>query len=151
MNVASAKFKEFLRARRLRNTRERSVILDEVMRLHTHFEPEDIVMRLRRRGKGISRASVYRTMALLVDAGIVRKTPCDQMPARYEHVLGHNHHDHLVCTGCGRIIEFHDEKIERRQREVARRRGFRMTGHRLVISGYCKACEAQMEDSKKRP
>ncbi|KPJ61469.1 MAG: hypothetical protein AMJ46_01940 [Latescibacteria bacterium DG_63] len=143
MNTANEKLGRFLKAKGMRNTQERKEILDEVMRLHKHFEPEEIVMRLRRKGKAVSRASVYRTITLLVDAGIVRKTPCDQMKARFEHVLGHEHHDHLVCIQCGRVVEFHDEEIEDRQMKVARKQGFQITGHRLVISGYCRSCQAR--------
>ena len=151
MNTASKELREFVQSKGMRNTRERSVILDEVMHLHRHFEPEEIVMRLRRKGEDVSRASVYRTMALLVDAGIVRKTPCEQMRARFEHVFGHEHHDHLVCIQCGRIIEFHDEQIENRQMKVARKHGFQTTGHRLVIRGYCRNCKGKPKRAESEP
>lgn len=133
-------FRSYLNSKGMRFTGERRQIMEEVMRLHEHFEVEDILLRLRRRGAAVSQTTIYRTLPLLVDSGLVRKTPCDRMKARYEHVLGHDHHDHMVCIRCGEVTEFADKSIERAQREAAKNKKFAMLGHRLVISGICHKC-----------
>jgi Fur family ferric uptake transcriptional regulator len=137
---AEERFREFLRERGLRFTRERKAVLREVMAVHGHFEAYDIAARLRKKGKRVSQTSVYRTLPLLIESGIVRKTPCEDMKARFEHVFGHTHHDHLVCLRCGKVIEFRNDGIEKLQKDVARRKKFAMVGHRLIISGYCSRC-----------
>ena len=140
MRDAEIEFRSFLRRKGLRFTPERLSILKEVMASNGHFEADDIFVRLRRKKNRASQTSVFRTLPLLVEAGIVRKTPCDQMEARYEPVFGMDHHDHLICIRCGRIIEFSDEEIERLQEKVAREHQFTLLGHRLVLSGYCDQC-----------
>ncbi len=121
-------------------TDQRVAILDEVMSLHRHFEADDVHARLRQKGHRISPATIFRTLALLVESGIVQKNPCEQMLGRYEHVFGHQHHDHLVCLACGRIMEFRDGPIERWQQKVAEEHDFQMAGHHLIIRGYCSRC-----------
>jgi Fur family ferric uptake transcriptional regulator len=124
----------------MRFTPERRSILKEITSRNGHFEVDDLVLQLRSKGNKVSTASVYRTIPLLIDAGIIIKNPCDQMQARLEPVLGHDHHDHLVCVKCKKIVEFKDDKIEKLQETVAKKHNFLMEGHRLVISGYCPDC-----------
>lgn len=138
MEEAEVHFKNFLEKKGLRCTPERIAILRQVLAAQDHFEAEDIFVRLR--GTKVSRASVYRTLPLLVEAGIVRKTPCDMMEARYEPVFGLQHHDHLVCLACGEVIEFRDPVIEETIEQVAHRHRFSLAGHRLILSGYCHKC-----------
>ena len=140
MQSAETQFRTYLKSKGFRFTNERRLILQEIMKLHDHFDPEDLVMKLRKKDAGVSRTSVYRTLPLLVESRIVRKTPCDRMSGHYEHVFGHGHHDHLLCLGCGRIIEFYDNSIEKLQERIVRKEHFEMTGHRLVISGFCRDC-----------
>jgi Fur family ferric uptake transcriptional regulator len=140
MAEAEAQFRKYLSEKGLRVTEERLAILQEVMSLHKHFEADDVHAGLRRSEQRISQATVFRTLVLLVDSGIVRKNPCERIPGRYEHVFGHEHHDHLVCLRCGRIIEFQNGPIEKWQEKVAKQHDFRMAGHYLVIRGYCKEC-----------
>ncbi len=140
INRADGLFGEFLARRGMRYTKERRLILKAVMSRHDHFEPEDILVSLHAKGERVSTASVYRTLPLLIESGIVAKNPCDRMGARLEHVLGHDHHDHLVCVSCGKIVEFHNPEIEDLQEKVADDHGFKVEGHRLVISGYCSEC-----------
>lgn len=140
MEDAEKKFKHYLEKRGMRFTQERRLILKEVTSLDDHFEVEDLVHKLRSGDKRVSTASVYRTIPLLIEAGIILKNPCDQMQARLEPVFGHEHHDHLVCIKCKKIVEFRDDEIEKLQEKVAKKHGFSMEGHRLVISGYCPEC-----------
>ena len=141
MQKVEEEFRRFLKDRGFRNTPERMAILREVMGSNGHFETDDIFIRLRGKNPRASQASVYRTINLLVEAGIVRKTPCDQMESRYEIIYGIDHHDHLVCIKCGRIIEFKDENIEKFQEKVALNHNFTLIGHRLILSGYCNQCK----------
>jgi len=141
MEPAEQVFRVYLSSKGLRLTGERKEILDEVMHTHSHFEVEDIFYKLRRKDANVSRASIYRMLPLLLESGIIRKTHCDVMKARYEHVLGHEHHDHMVCVKCGKTIEFKKEEIEKLQQEAAKEHHFKMLGHRLIISGLCKNCK----------
>jgi Fur family ferric uptake transcriptional regulator len=140
MENADKVFKRYLEKHGLRFTQERRLILEEISSISDHFEVEDLVRQFRSGGKKVSTASVYRTIPLLIDAGIIIKNPCDQMQARLEPVFGHEHHDHLVCIRCKKIVEFKDDEIEKLQEAVAKKNGFLMVGHRLVISGYCPDC-----------
>ncbi len=145
MNEAENTFKKFLADNGLRYTRERRLILQEVMSRHHHFEVYDLFTQLRSKGKKVSPASVYRTLPILIQSGIVVKNPCDQMNARHEHVLGHGHHDHLICLGCGKIIEFQSDAIQEKLAQTARSHRFHLENHRLVISGYCDMCQENRE------
>ena len=90
----------------------------------------------------MSRATLYRTLPHLVDAGLVHKIEMAEGQARYEPMFGRHHHDHLVCLECGRIIEFENRDIERLQEEICRRKKFIMTGHTHQIRGTCEICSA---------
>lgn len=136
-------FRDFLQAAGLKFTRERRLILEEVFRNHNHFEADDVVIGLRDRGRRVSRASVYRTLPLLVKSGLLRDVHSSEKHSHYEHVFGHRHHDHLICTRCGRTIEFNSPMIEKLQTEICDEHGFWATGHKLEITGLCAACRAK--------
>ena len=93
------------------------------------------------KGLAVSRATLYRTLPRLVEAGLVHKVEMAEGQARYEPMFGRHHHDHMVCLGCGTIVEFESRDIERLQDEVCRRKKFRMTGHTHQIRGYCARCD----------
>ena len=88
----------------------------------------------------MSRATVYRTLTVLEDAGFVEGLDTGDGGRRFEHVLGHEHHDHMVCLDCGQILEFRDDELERRQELAAKRLGFRIQRHSLRLYGSCKDC-----------
>jgi len=133
-------FRRFLAERRLNFTRERRAILACVFADDRHFEAKELVGTLRQRGARVSRATVYRTLALLVDSGLLDEVSLGGEHRHYEHVLGHEHHDHLVCNSCGRIIEFTSPAIERLQEQICREHRFKASGHRLRIFGRCAEC-----------
>lgn len=137
---ALARFEQFLRARRLRVTGQRRAILEQAWSTHAHFTAEEMYGWVRARDASVSRATVYRTLGLLVEGGFLATLDRGHGQTLYEHILGHAHHDHMVCTGCGRILEFVDEEIERLQREVASRHRFTITGHTLRLEGRCARC-----------
>jgi len=133
-------FRRFLASRGLRLTRDRQTILAQVFATHDHFSMDDLFVALRLRGKRLSKTTLYRNLPLLVESGLIRRVPRDTENGRFEHVLGHPHHDHLICLTCGREIEFSSDQIERAQDDICRRFAFEPVRHRLGIWGYCRSC-----------
>jgi Fur family ferric uptake transcriptional regulator len=142
-------FERYLRSRGRRNTVQRRVVLDYVFREHDHFDVDRLIEKLPRRGqpKYVSRPTIYRTLAEFVDAGLLRKF---ELAGRtvYELNYGYPEHDHLYCQGCQRLIEFQSDALLALRDEVAARHRFRVTGHRLMITGLCAACQS---GSRRRP
>jgi len=139
---AAARFSEFLARNRLRLTQERRTILDEMLQIRGHFDADSLLVHFRRKERPVSRATLYRTLARLVEAGLVHKIEMAEGQAQYEVMVGRHHHDHMICLECGRIVEFESRDIERLQEEICRRKGFRMTGHMHQIRGQCAACSS---------
>ncbi len=122
-------------------TQQRLRIVERVYATHEHFSAETLFAWLRDEdGVAVSRATVYRTLELLASGGFVESLDAGRGEMLYEHCLGHTHHDHLVCTDCGKIVEFREPRIEKLQAAVASKNGFTMTGHLLRLSGLCSRC-----------
>lgn len=132
-------FRDYLRLERMKLTRQRELIADTFAGVEGHVSVEELLERCRQRDPAIGYATVYRTLKLLVDAGLGWSRNFGEGFARYEP-HDDEHHDHLVCLACGRIEEFHDAGIERRQEEIAREMGFRLTHHRHEVYGICPDC-----------
>jgi Fur family ferric uptake transcriptional regulator len=139
------KFDTFLRDQGLKLTAERSALVHEIFATHYHFEADELLFKMKQKGLKISRATVYRTLELLVKSGLVRRVHLGEDHYHYEHVSGNSHHDHLICTTCGTVIEFHDEMLEQRQRDICERKKFTPTFHNLQILGLCDACRRKGE------
>ena len=129
-----------LRRASRRLTPQRRRILAAVLSSSEHLDVEQIRERASRGGESVSYATVYRTMRMLVDAGFISERHFADGTARYEYARDGEHHDHLICARCGKVLEFNDDLIERRQEVVASQYGFRMTGHRHEIYGLCRDC-----------
>ena len=140
MKAHERQFKAFLRRKKLKLTPERKVILNAILSFRGHFDVDQLCERLRAEGKNLSRATVYRAMPLFVESGFIREILQCRGKASYEHIFGHDHHDHLLCIKCGRFIEFKDDRIEKLQEEVCRKYSFEPVEHRLGIRGYCSKC-----------
>ncbi|HUG89261.1 MAG TPA: transcriptional repressor [Planctomycetaceae bacterium] len=136
------KFQEYLATRGKRLTTERRIVLEEIFSGHEHFDREQVVERLSRRKdkRRVSRATVYRALADLEDAGLIRKVARTDGREIYEHDYGYPEHDHLICSRCKSLIEFPAESISTLLDDVAAAHGFRMTGHRLEVYGLCDEC-----------
>lgn len=136
------KFREFLATRQMRLTQEREIIVGEIFSDHEHFDCEEIVARLDKPQSGhrVSRATVYRTVGQMEDAGLIRKVARSNDRDVYEHDYGYPQHDHFICQKCNRLIEFRNEEIAALLENVALELGFRMTGHRLEAHGMCAEC-----------
>ena len=143
---AAVRFAEYLAKHHLKMTRERRGILEKVLTLRGHFEVDQLLALLNQSGLGVSRATLYRTLPRLVDAGLVHKVEMAHGHARYEAIFGRHHHDHMVCLACGEIVEFESREVERIQEEVCHRKKFKMTGHTHQIRGYCEACVREGRD-----
>jgi Fur family ferric uptake transcriptional regulator len=135
------RFERFLKSRSLKLTSQRKRIFERAFATHDHFSADTLYAWLKAEsGDKASRATVYRTLALLLEGGFVEALDAGTGELVYEHVLGHQHHDHMVCLGCGRIEEFQDERIEELQLEACRKKGFQLVNHDLRLRGYCRSC-----------
>ena len=128
----------YLEDHQLKRTRQREVILEAFLDAKGHVSSEDLYRVIRERNPRIGYTTVYRTMKLLVEAGLAEERHFDDGVARYE--IEHEHHDHLVCTRCGKIIEFECALIEKTQAEIGERYGFRILRHRHELYGHCQDC-----------
>ncbi len=148
MNQASIlrAFRDYLRGEALKLTPQRKRIFERAFATHEHFTAETLFRWLgEEEGPAVSRATVYRTLNLLVAGGFLESLDAGQGELLYEHVMGHRHHDHIVCIECGKIEEFYDERIERLQEEACERKGFTLVSHTLRLSGYCRPCAKKRE------
>lgn len=133
------KFSEFLQVHGHRITKDRIALASHIFSHHEHFTPDDLVLDVNQRKMGISRATIYRTLDLLVEAGLLRKLRFGDRDA-YEHEYGYPEHDHLYCTQCKKIVEFHNTELVELCERVSRANQFRATSHRFVITGLCDSC-----------
>ncbi len=134
-------FEAFLRRQGLHVTRPRRAVVEAVFSLPAHFEAGELWAALR--GAVSSAATVYRTLDLLEEAGLVRRVSFGEAHAHYEHTWGREDHGHLVCRGCGRVIEFADPGLKKVVAHAAGRHGFDLA--EAVVQGYglCPTCRAQ--------
>jgi len=139
------RFEAYLRRNKLKLTAQRRKVLDTVFEIHEHFTADQLAAWLSEAGAGVSRATVYRTLDLLDKGGFVQSLGTGEGGLLYEHVLGHRHHDHMVCLRCGEIEEFQDQIIEELQAAAAHRKGFHLTGHLLRLTGVCRTCAAELK------
>jgi Fur family ferric uptake transcriptional regulator len=142
-------FEEFLRERGLKFTRARKELLRKVFAMHDHFTADQLLDRLKASGVRASKATVYRTLAVMAESGLLMAHDFGEGALYYEHTHGHGHHDHLFCLNCKAIIEFLDADLEAQQERIVRGLGFRMFTHSLKIYGICDACNKRGDVSPK--
>ncbi|HXX53822.1 MAG TPA: transcriptional repressor [Thermodesulfovibrionales bacterium] len=136
-------FQEFLARKGLKFTKERERILNEISAFHGHFDPEELLISIRRKETKVSKASIYRTLPLLLESGLIEQVEKNDKHAHYEHTFGHRHHDHCICVKCGAIIEVFSPKLEAIQEELCGEVGFTGIRHTLEIRGYCRDCNGE--------
>lgn len=134
------RFRQYIREKGLRNTPERELIIEEIFSNHDHFDADTLFLRLRNKKKRISKASVYRTIPLLIESGLIKEVYFEEGHLHYEHIYGHKHHCHLRCICCGKILEFADDEIAELQDDIGKRYDFVITSHRFELLGYCQQC-----------
>jgi len=137
------RFQSLLKENSLKFTKQRELVLKFLYSSDGHFTPEDIYTLLKEESPDINIgiATVYRTLALLEESGIASSISFGAAGKKYELGLK-KHHDHLICTSCGEIIEFFDETIESQQEKIAQKFNFKMTDHTMKIVGLCEKCQA---------
>lgn len=146
-----ARFEEYLQSRGKRMTKPQRLLIEHVFSRHDHFDADSLLEQLPPRG-GVgrhSRATVYRTLNKFVEAGLLRSFQLDGRTV-YEHDYGYPQHDHLHCTECQRLIEFKSDELLALRESVARDHHFRVTGHRLIITGVCDDCLKAKRRTKRR-
>ena len=132
--------KKALKKEGLRYTQQRQSIWDEMCATDEHRDAEEIYLSLRNEGISVSRATVYRTIDVLVKNNLVRKLELGDGRARYEHKMDLEHHDHLICVQCGKIEEFMDETIEEIQETIVNDLGFKLIRHIHQLFVICNNC-----------
>ena len=141
---------ELLRDDGRRLTPQRQRILEVLLDTDQHLDIDEIRERANHSGARVSSATVYRTMRMLVDAGHIKERHFKNESARYEYVEAGSHHDHLICTSCGEVVEFNNETIEELQEKLAQDHNYKMTAHKHEIYGLCPKCQAPGTGPKKR-
>ena len=136
-------FLEHIQNAGLRRTSQRDVILEIFLKTEEHLTSEDLYWLVQKQDPSVGHTTVYRTLKLLTEAGLAREVRFGDGKTYYEHHYNHEHHDHLICTECGRIIEFFSAEIEELQDKMAEKYGFRLTNHSLRMWGICQDCEAR--------
>lgn len=132
---ALSRYREYLKRKHLLLTKERIVILEEVMARHDHFSVEELHDSLKTTGKKVSRATLYRNLESLKDAGIIAEVDFGNRHVQYEHVLGHEEHYHLVCEETGEVIEDTSAELTQAIDMLARKHGFTLRAFKLQIFG----------------
>ncbi len=136
-------FNEYLRRKGLKNTKQRLLILEAFLGSASHYSTEDLYLKLRKNHPHIGYATVHRTLKLLAECGIALELNFGDGHTRFEP-LNAEHHDHMVCTECGLIIEFSEPKIEKLQEQVAALHNFKIQNHRHELYGLCASCVENM-------
>lgn len=133
-------FRAFITKKGLRNTPEREKIIREIFLDPDHFDVDELYLRLYGKGMKVSKASIYRNIPLLMECGLIREVWHEDGHMHYEAVQGREHHCHLRCIECGRVIEFIDDDLKTIERRLGRKYHFQILDHRLDVNGYCEKC-----------
>jgi len=136
----SRQFRAYLRDHNLPITAQRLAIADIVLGSDNHLSAEDIMLELGARGAVAGTATVYRTLELLIRSGLAVERDFGEGFKRFESTRDTPHHEHLLCTLCGKVTEFSDERLERMTMLIAESNGYSRLRHRLVIAGVCEGC-----------
>jgi Fur family transcriptional regulator, ferric uptake regulator len=143
-------FQRHIQKRGLKRTAQRDLILDVFLRTEGHVSGEDLYRLVSAQDASVGQTTVYRTLRLLTEAGLAREVRFGDGRAHYEHNYKHQHHDHMICSECGKIIEFYSPELEAIQDVMAAKHRFELTSHLLRMIGICSDCrKARASGSKK--
>ena len=131
----------YITQNQLKITRQRRAVLKAFTECENHVSAEELYNMVSSAESKIGLATVYRTLALLTESGLASELDFGDGQKRYEHRYMHNHHDHMICTECGKIIEFNHPLIEKFQEKVAADNKFIITSHKLDLLGLCNECQ----------
>ncbi len=135
------KFRALLEQKGLKYTYERQFIYEEISHFNQHFNADSLYERFKKKGLRISRDTVYRTIPLLLESGVIQKSVGEGKREFFERTSAKGHHDHMLCVRCQKIIEFKCAEIEKLQDEMCKKHGFRLIFHDHRLFGYCKDCQ----------
>jgi Fur family ferric uptake transcriptional regulator len=138
--MQTERFTSYLKGRGLKLTQERLAVLQGVAASDGHFDADELALVVKGINAKVSRATVYRVIPLLVDAGFITKTIRTKGRVSYERLVGTKPHDHMICRACGVVIEFHESRLERYIRSTCADHDFVPEEHTLSIRGYCRDC-----------
>ncbi|HEV7700401.1 MAG TPA: transcriptional repressor [Pyrinomonadaceae bacterium] len=144
-------FLEHIKTAGLRRTEQRDLILDTFLSTEEHLTSEDLHGLIHRLDPTVGLTTVYRTLKLLTEAGLAREVRFGDGKTYYEHHYNHEHHDHMICTECGTVIEFFSPEIEALQDQMASNFGFKPTHHSLRLWGLCPECQVAAKDAHAAP
>ena len=148
-------FLNHIQKKGLKRTAQRDLILDVFLRTEGHLSGDDLFRLVREEDATVGQTTVYRTLRLLTEAGLAREVRFGDGRAHYEHNYKHEHHDHMICSECGTIIEFYSPELEAIQDAMAAKHKFRLTSHLLRMIGICADCrraeQKQRQIAKKPP
>jgi Fur family transcriptional regulator, ferric uptake regulator len=142
-------FLKHIQKQGLKRTAQRDLILDVFLKNEGHVSGEDLYQLVRAKDPTVGQTTVYRTLRLLTEAGLAREVRFGDGRAHYEHNYKHEHHDHMICSECGKIIEFYSPELEAIQDAMARKYRFRLTEHLLRMIGVCADCQRAAKESGK--
>ena len=134
---------EYVQKSGLRRTAQRDLILEVFLSTEDHLSSEDLYWLVQKQDSSVGQTTVYRSLKLFTEAGLAREVRLGDGVTYYEHHYKHGHHDHLICTECGKVIEFFSAELEALQDEMAEKFKFKPTHHSLRILGLCEDCQKQ--------
>lgn len=144
-------FLEHIRKSGLRRTGQRDLILEIFLKTEEHLTSEDLYWLVQKEDPSVGHTTVYRTLKLLTEAGLAREVRFGDNKTYYEHHYDHEHHDHLICTSCGKVVEFFSQQIEELQDSIAEQHGFKLSHHSLRMWGLCEMCSKSEADVSSVP
>jgi len=134
---------QYLAKSQLKHSKQRNFIIAEFLQMKTHVSAEELYSQLKAMDHNPGLATVYRTLNLLKEAGLVDQKQFSDGKSVFEVMAPGSHHDHLICLSCHKVIEFENEEIEKLQEIVAKKHGFKLTKHSLELFGLCSDCKDQ--------
>ena len=133
-------FLKHIQKKGLKRTSQRELILDVFLRTEKHLSNEDLYQLVKQEDPSVGQTTVYRTLKILTEAGLAREVRFGDGRTHYEHNYKHQHHDHMICSECGKIIEFFSAELEAIQDKMAAEHDFEITQHLLRMIGVCSDC-----------
>ncbi len=143
-------FTEYLETHKQRKTSERFAILEEIYSRTDHFDVEALYMEMLKKDYSVSRATVYNTLELLLECGLVKRHQFGNNIARYEKSFGFRQHDHIICVECNKVVEFCDPRIEQISSKMGGLLNFKIDNHSLILYGHCTGCEWKEKQKAKQ-
>ena len=139
---ATSLFRQYCSKKKMRYTCEREMIIQEIYTSDGHFNVDHLFSRIREKNPRckIAKTSIYRSIPYFLDAGILRESIAEAGQVIYERTLGHFDHDHFRCVGCGKLVEFYSQELERAQKKICEKERFKVLWRTNVINGYCPQC-----------